>query len=134
MNDPTPTPALATTRSRGTPTPELPAPLSGRGPHAPGWRFDDTVALPTDAPARLAEIIREAGHALRGLPPTSLLSHRTVRLRAQLQRTLRDATEARARLAAGTYGTCMSCWLPISLAALTDKPWTRLCTACALGF
>lgn len=95
-------------------------------------RFDDTVALPTDTPRRLEEILRALGRALRRMPPLAELSHRSLARQAQLQRVAREAAQARARLAAGTYGTCTDCSGPISLSTLREKPWTPRCVYCAL--
>ncbi len=97
-----------------------------------GSRFDDTVALPIDAPGRLDAIAAAAGLRLRALPGPHDLGHRTVAYRARLQQILRDATQARARLAAGTYGSCLECSAPISLALLTARPWRARCVYCAL--
>lgn len=95
-------------------------------------RFDDTVATPPDAPQRLAAIIEEAQRALERLPPAHLLSHRTLAHQAQLQSIARDAARSRARLVAGTYGTCSDCTGPISLSRLRDRPWAQDCIYCAL--
>ena len=98
----------------------------------PGLRFDDTVALPLDTPGRLDAVVRAAGLRLRALPEPRDLDHRTVAHRAQLQQIIRDAVQAQGRLVAGTYGTCVECASPISLAVLTERPWTPLCVYCAL--
>lgn len=98
----------------------------------PGSRFDDTVALPLDAPGRLDAAVRAAGLRLRALPEPRELGHRTIAYRAQLEQIIRDAVQAQARLVAGTYGTCVECSSPISLAVLTERPWTPLCVYCAL--
>lgn len=95
-------------------------------------RFDDTVATPPDAPQRLAAIIEEAQRGLKRLPPAHLLSHRTLAHQAQLQSIARDAARSRARLAAGTYGTCSACAGPISLSRLQERPWAQECIYCAL--
>lgn len=97
-----------------------------------GSRFDDTVALPVDAPQRLDAIVRAADLRLRALPPVSELGHRTIAYRARLQQISRDAARARARLADGTYGECLTCAKSISLAVLMDRPWARQCTYCEL--
>lgn len=105
-----------------------------RAPTSPSLpRFDDTVAVPINAPQRLEEIIRTAGRALKRLPPATQLSHRTLSTRANLQRVVHDAIQARARLAAGTYNTCTDCSGPISLSSLSKKPWTSRCIYCALS-
>lgn len=95
-------------------------------------RFDDTVALPIDTPRRLEQIISALGRALRRMPPIESLSHRSLARQAQLQRVAREAVEARARLVAGTYGTCTDCSGPVSLSALRERPWTPRCVYCAL--
>lgn len=140
---------IAPTRAgRHRPAPTRPAP-SGQAPHptrehAAAFaaiqppsdptlnRFDDTVALPTDTPQRLDEVVRALGRALRRMPPIAQLSHRSLARQAQLQRVAREAAQARARLMAGTYGICTECHGPISLSALREKPWTPRCVYCAL--
>lgn len=106
--------------------------LFGSTPPRAGSRFDDTVALPIDTPRRLEEIIEAATLRLRALPEPDDLGPRTIAYRGRLQQIIRDATQARTRLAAGTYGDCTECAAPISLALLTQRPWTRLCVYCAL--
>jgi hypothetical protein len=106
----------------------LRSPIAGRR----GSRFDDTVALPVDAPRRLDDIIRSAADRLRLMPPSPALDHRGIQVREQLRRTMREATQARIRLATGAYGTCTECEGPISLTLLIDRPWTPLCIYCAL--
>lgn len=98
----------------------------------PGSRFDDTVALPIDAPRRLDAVAAAAGLRLRALPEPHELGERTLRYRERLQRVLHDAATATARLAAGTYGSCLDCSSPISLAILTQRPWAPRCVSCAL--
>lgn len=95
-------------------------------------RFDDTVAIPPDAPQRLSAIIEEAQRGLERLPPAHLLSHRTLARQVQLQAIARDAARSRARLGAGTYGTCADCEGPISLSRLRERPWAQQCIYCAL--
>ena len=98
----------------------------------PGSRFDGTVAHPIDTPRRLDATIGAVGRRLRALPAPDQLGHRSILYRAQLQRIQRDAVQARARLATGTYGVCIDCTSPISLATLSEKPWTPVCIYCAL--
>jgi len=43
---------------------------------------------------------------------------------------LRMVNEALDRLAAGDYGTCLSCDQPIPAKRLEAVPWTRYCVAC----
>lgn len=97
-----------------------------------GSRFDDTVALPIDAPRRLAAIEQAAELRLRALPPVTELGHRPLRYRRRLQQLSLDAAQARARLDEGTYGACLSCAEDIALAVLIDRPWVRQCTRCEL--
>ncbi|WP_134766762.1 hypothetical protein [Nocardioides sp. 1609] len=97
-----------------------------------GPRFDDTVALPRDLPRRLDDVIRAAGAQVRALPEAERLSHRTIQRRAHVERVFRQALQARARLVAGTYGRCLQCARPISLAILSEKPWAPRCVYCAL--
>ncbi len=97
-----------------------------------GHRFDDTVALPVDTPHRLEHAVLAAEMRLRVLPEPHELSSRTAAHRARLEQVRAEAVEAQARLAAGTYGTCLDCGGPIALAALTQRPWTRACVDCAL--
>jgi len=97
-----------------------------------GSRFDDTRALPIDAPRRLEQAQRTLGRHLRTLPPADLLSPRTAAYRAHVQSTVRETAAARRRLVDGSYGTCTDCGDQISLATLTERPWTPLCVDCAL--
>ena len=96
-----------------------------------GSRFDDTVAWPVDLPRRLEATIDTARRRLRAMPDPRDLGRRSLHYRAQLQRTLRDARHALARLDEGTYGTCTDCASPISLAALAETPWASVCAWCA---
>lgn len=95
-------------------------------------RFDDTVAIPPDAPQRLVTIIGDVERTLEQMPPAHLLNRRTQAHRVQVQAIARDAARAHARLVAGTYGTCSDCAGPISLARLRDKPVAHQCIYCAL--
>lgn len=95
-------------------------------------RFDDTVAIPPDAPQRLTTIIGEVERTLEGMPAAHLLSHRTLAHRVHLQAMALNAARAHARLVAGTYGTCTDCAGPVSLARLREKPWAQQCIYCAL--
>ncbi|HTW13919.1 MAG TPA: TraR/DksA C4-type zinc finger protein [Nocardioides sp.] len=97
-----------------------------------GSRFDDTVAHPVDTPRRLDAIIRTAGRRLRALPDPRDLDLRPVAQRARLRQIMREAAQARSRLAAGTYGACLTCSGPISLARLTERPSARRCVYCEL--
>lgn len=97
-----------------------------------GSRFDDTVALPVDTPRCLAEVISTVARRLQALPEPHDLGHRSIAYRAQLERVRREALGAWDRLVAGTYGTCTKCAAPISLAILSQKPWTPLCIYCEL--
>ena len=106
--------------------------LFGAPPTTPGSRFDQTVAVPVDAPQRLDAVIRAAGLRLLALPDPQHLGHRSVAYRARLQQVMREAAQARCRLATGTYGSCLDCDGPISLARLTERPWARSCAGCAL--
>ena len=106
-------------------------PFAPSGPRI-GTRFDETVALPIDAPGRLEAIVHAAEHRLRALPPAADLGHRTIAYRARLQQIAREAAQARRRLADGTYGLCLTCTDHIPLAVLHDRPWARQCTYCAL--
>jgi hypothetical protein len=106
--------------------------LFSPSPSRAGSRFDDTVAHPIDAPHRLDAVIRGAGLRLRALPDVKDLGHRTVAYRARLQQVIREAAQARARLAAGTYGVCLTCRGGISFAHLSETPWARRCIYCEL--
>ena len=44
---------------------------------------------------------------------------------------LRQVEDALARVAAGTYGVCMSCGHPIPAARLEARPFAELCVPCA---
>ena len=88
--------------------------------------------IPSTRRGRLDATIGAVGRRLRALPAPDQLGHRSILYRAQLQRIQRDAVQARARLATGTYGVCIDCTSPISLATLSEKPWTPVCIYCAL--
>lgn len=98
-----------------------------------GPRFDATVAHPVDAPQRLDAALRAVGARLRALPESHDLSRRSLAYRARLEQIRRDALAARARLAAGSYGSCETCTRPVSLARLEERPWARRCVYCELG-
>lgn len=51
-------------------------------------------------------------------------------LEATLEPELRDAVEALARLADGTYGVCKMCGNEIALPRLKARPMASLCIAC----
>lgn len=93
--------------------------------------LDDTIAWPIDTPSRLATTIDTVARRLQALPEPHDLGRRSLRYRVQLQRTLREARHALARLDEGTYGTCIDCAAPISLSTLTEKPWASVCSGCA---
>ncbi len=101
-------------------------------PDRTGSRFDETVALPIDAPDALDTTIRALVLRLRALPELRDLGRRSASYRLHLERTLAQAIGARARLRDGSYGTCMVCSAPISLTLLTVKPWSSACIHCAL--
>jgi RNA polymerase-binding transcription factor DksA len=69
---------------------------------------------------------------LRALPELHDLGRRSGPYRLQLERTLAEVMSARTRLADGSYGQCTACSAPISLAVLTEKPWSPTCIHCAL--
>jgi DnaK suppressor protein len=52
------------------------------------------------------------------------------RIEARDRRVLADIDAAEARLAAGTFGVCEACGLPITAARLRALPTARLCIAC----
>jgi hypothetical protein len=97
-----------------------------------GSRFDDTVAFPIDTPQRLDAAVRAADLRLRALPEAEDLGRSAVAYQTRLQQVRYDAEEARARLATGSYGTCLTCGDPISFALLTERPWRRSCVYCDL--
>jgi hypothetical protein len=101
-------------------------------PDRAGSRFDQTVALPIDAPCALEATIRVLMLRLKALPELHELGSRSAPYRVQLERTLGEAICARTRLADGSYGACTVCSAPISLAVLTEKPWSPRCIHCAL--
>ena len=121
-------PAAATPGDHPCPEVDLfPTPRSRVGP-----RFDDTVGLPIDTPRRLDAVVHAASSRLRALPAPAELSHRTLAYRARLQQILREAVSAQRRLDAGSYGRCLTCTGPISLALLTERPWRQRCVYCDL--
>lgn len=52
------------------------------------------------------------------------------RLETRERRALDEVLAAEARLAAGTYGWCETCGVPIPVARLRALPETRCCVAC----
>lgn len=52
---------------------------------------------------------------------------------AQARAHLSEISAALDRLAAGTYGTCEACGLPIPPGRLEARPTARRCVACAIG-
>ncbi|MBF4766735.1 hypothetical protein ISU10_03015 [Nocardioides agariphilus] len=101
-------------------------------PGRTGSRFDQTVALPIDAPDALDATIRTLVLRLRALPELVDLGRRSASYRLRLERTLAEAIRARARLKDGSHGECTVCSAPISLTLLTEKPWSSACLHCAL--
>lgn len=101
-------------------------------PDRTGSRFDQTLALPIDAPNALDATIRTLGLRLRALPKLVDLGRRSAPYRLQLERTLAEAIRARARLKDGSYGECTVCSSPISLTLLTEKPWSSACIHCSV--
>jgi hypothetical protein len=97
-----------------------------------GSRFDDTVANPIDTPRRLDATVRAVELRLRALPEPKDLGHRTIAYRARLEQIMHETTQAQARLADGTYGTCLTCSRPISFTRLSERPWARECVYCEL--
>jgi hypothetical protein len=101
-------------------------------PARTGSRFDQTLALPIDAPRALDATIKALELRLRALPERHDLSRRSASYRVQLERTRAEAISAKTRLADGSYGLCTVCSAPISLAVLSEKPWSPTCIHCAL--
>lgn len=62
--------------------------------------------------------------------PTEVASAVLSRLEGDEKHQLDAIAEARARLAAGTYGACEGCHRPIPLARLRAIPIARYCVAC----
>ncbi|MGK5695432.1 TraR/DksA C4-type zinc finger protein [Streptomyces sp. URMC 128] len=50
--------------------------------------------------------------------------------KAAMERVLQEIEEAFARLADGTYGTCLGCAKPVPAERLEILPYTRYCVAC----
>ena len=53
-----------------------------------------------------------------------------LRLLESDSRRLRELKDARARIADGTYGTCLGCDAEINMKRLKAVPWTRYCVQC----
>jgi RNA polymerase-binding transcription factor DksA len=51
--------------------------------------------------------------------------------RSSIERILGEIRSALARLASGTYGTCLSCTTQIPMERLELRPWTGFCVRCA---
>lgn len=96
-------------------------------------RFDETVALPIDVHERLDQVLRSHRQQQRTLPVGDVAGPQVRARRASVDRVLAEATRAQQRLTDGSYGTCTECGRPVSLARLRVRPWTPLCTACALS-
>lgn len=78
----------------------------------------------------LARIERARHAQLVALPPAPdhvvAVAHRRI-----VTRYLEQVRDARARLRAGTYGTCADCRASISPRLLTREPWRTTCAECA---
>ena len=51
--------------------------------------------------------------------------------RASIERILAEVRSALARLASGSYGTCLGCMSQIPMERLELRPWTAFCVRCA---
>jgi DnaK suppressor protein len=71
----------------------------------------------------------QAGSALEDVP-TETAAATLSRLEGREKHALDAIADARARLAAGTYGTCEGCHRAIPLARLRAMPAARYCVAC----
>ena len=71
----------------------------------------------------------QAGSALEDAP-TEIAAATLSRLEGREKHELDEIADARARLAAGTYGACAGCHRAIPLARLRAMPAARACVAC----
>ena len=80
----------------------------------------------------LARLERARQAQLDALPPTPdhvvAAAHRRI-----VARFVDQVRDARARIRAGTYGTCAHCTAPIATRVLDREPWQDACTACDPG-
>ncbi|GAB2756711.1 TraR/DksA C4-type zinc finger protein [Streptomyces bullii] len=74
--------------------------------------------------SRLAQLqaLNETGHG----SDDHLLSMQ----KAAMERVLKEIEEAFARIADGTYGSCVGCAKPVPAERLEILPYTRYCVAC----
>lgn len=88
-----------------------------------------TNAQPPDLASRLATAERERELQLASLPSCAggLVADA---YRASVARILADVRGARARLVAGTYGSCAGCAAAIPAERLELRPWTPTCVRC----
>jgi RNA polymerase-binding transcription factor len=102
-------------------SPETIAPVLPAGPGGPHWR--------TLLEARWQELLRE-------VTELSLAYHADARNRGlacrtiAVRRKLADVEEALDRLAAGTFGRCEQCRMPIPVGLLAAAPDRRYCPGC----
>jgi DnaK suppressor protein len=94
-------------------------------PRASAPTVDDLTAT--------AELLERAEASRRdqlaALPPTTdpvAAAHRD-----SVQRILEEISAARARLEAGSYGSCVRCQRPIAPERLELRPWSATCISCA---
>jgi len=71
----------------------------------------------------------QAGSAIEDVPAETAAAILS-RLEGREKHALDALADARARIAAGTYGTCEGCHRAIPLARLRAMPATRYCVAC----
>ncbi|WP_374457838.1 hypothetical protein [Nocardioides sp.] len=130
------------TSPSASPTPRTPQPDGRRRPDrdaGPGARLVALPQLEDGLPATLVELddhlarIEQARQAqLDALAPAAgnvvAAAHRRI-----VVRYVDQVREARARLRAGTYGTCSRCGTDIPPKVLGREPWQTVCTVCDPG-
>lgn len=133
---------LPTSSPLPSPSPRTPVPDVRRRPGRDVGPAPRLVALPqledglpptlADVDDHLARIERARRAQLDALPPTAdhvvAAAHRRI-----VARYLEQVREARARVRAGTYGTCARCASPLPPKVLEREPWQTVCTVCEPG-
>jgi RNA polymerase-binding transcription factor DksA len=105
-------------------SPETIAPALPAGPGGPHWR--------TLLEARWQALLREVTELSLAYHEAADAHNRRLLYRAiAARRKLADVEEALDRLAAGTFGRCEQCHMPIPVSLLAACPDRRYCPGCA---
>ncbi|GAB2856537.1 TraR/DksA family transcriptional regulator [Nocardioides pacificus] len=105
-------------------------------PRAPLLELPDPGKVDLTAPGEVSDYLLRLETARRqqldALPATSHDPVSTA-YRATVERLLHEAGTARARMATGGYGTCVTCDGRIPMARLQMRPWAVTCVGCSGG-